>query len=129
MWGARVNLLGRQVRRNIVRHYIGRTFATLAAATLQLPIYDTQCGAKLFRLNDSCRSIFSTKFCTRWVFDVEIIARLIAARRGTQQLQAQDVIYEQPLTHWHEVKGSKLNLADPLLVSWDLIRVYWKYMR
>jgi hypothetical protein len=50
--GARIKLLGYDVRQLALRHYFGRVYATMASIVLDLPIYDTQCGAKIFKNSD-----------------------------------------------------------------------------
>jgi len=128
VFGARVNLLGREVRRKLLRHYVGRVFATAAATMLRLPIYDTQCGAKLFRVDDELRSVLAEPFISRWIFDVEMIARYLVARRGTDRPALRTSIYEHPLMRWTDVKGSKLTGGDFLTVGVDLARIWRRYL-
>lgn len=126
--GSRVQLLGRQIERRAIRHYLGRVFATVASLMLKLTVYDTQCGAKLFRVTEDIRLLFQEPFLARWIFDVEILARLIASRAGKDVPQAQDVIYEFPLLEWRDVKGSKLKYKDFLVAPLELWRIKRRYL-
>ncbi len=128
VFGARVKLLGRTIERRATRHYPGRVFATVVSEMLDLPIYDTQCGAKLFRTTPAIQALFRAPFVSSWIFDVEIIARLIAARRGTSLPDAESVIYEYPLEQWCDVRGSKLRVVDYLITARDLLRIYRAYL-
>lgn len=129
VFGSRVNLLGRSVRRNLMRHYIGRIFATAVAFVLGVGIYDTQCGAKIFRVSESFLEQLNEPFIGGWIFDVEIIAREIQARRGTNLPHVRDIIVEQPLMVWRDVKGSKLKFRDWFVVGGNLTRIWWRYLR
>ncbi len=122
--GSRVRLLGREISRRPSRHYAGRVGATLISSTLGLAVYDTQCGAKLFRTNDTLREVFATPFLSRWIFDVEIIARYVE-RLGRDAVAG--AIYELPVTRWHDVTGSKVKSHDflrALLDLWKIRRAY-----
>ena len=129
VFGSRINLLGRNVHRNLIRHYIGRVFATAAAFTLGVGVYDTQCGAKLFRVSNGFVSRLQEPFIGGWIFDVEMIAREEQARRHTDLPQVQNIIYEYPLMVWRDVAGSKLRLTDWFVVAGTLVRIYWRYLR
>ena len=116
--GSRVRLLGRRIQRSPGRHYAGRIFATLASLKLRLPVYDTQCGAKLFRVTPDTRAAFATPFSSRWIFDVEILARLTRSL-GPDAAAAR--VVEHPLTRWTDVGGSKLRLRDALVAGLQLL--------
>jgi dolichyl-phosphate beta-glucosyltransferase len=127
--GSRVKLLGRRVDRRRSRHYLGRIFATAASTILGIEVYDTQCGAKLFRVSSSINALFQQPFHSRWIFDVEIIARLIQARRGTELRQAEHVIYEYPLVEWRDIPGSKIGYSDFVRAGWEVFRIRNHYLR
>jgi len=127
--GARVRLLGRAIERRAIRHYLGRIFATATSLALGLAIYDTQCGAKLLRISPEMKSLFQQPFVTKWLFDVEIIARLIQARCGTNLPPVNAIIYEFPLHEWRDIAGSKVKLSDFVKAFFGLAMIYWKYLR
>jgi glycosyltransferase involved in cell wall biosynthesis len=124
--GARVQLLGRRIRRHAWRHYAGRLFAMAASLTLNLPVYDTQCGAKLLRATRELDAAVSTPFLTSWIFDVELIARLRAGYRADGR-HWNDVFYELPLRRWDDVQGSKLRIKHLVRVVLDLQRIWNTY--
>ena len=125
--GSRVKLLGRRIERRPTRHYVGRVFATVVSTMLNLAVYDTQCGAKLFRASPSMYAAFREPFTSRWIFDVELLARLIQSRRGKDLPQAKDMIYEFPLTEWRDVPGSKLVYGDFVRAAGDLWKIHNRY--
>jgi glycosyltransferase involved in cell wall biosynthesis len=106
--GSRVQLLGRHVERAPLRHYLGRGFASLAALVLDLPIYDTQCGAKLFRSSDVMRAAFGRPFSLNWAFDVELLLRLLEQQTQGQPIDLRRQCIEYPLEEWIDRGGSKL---------------------
>lgn len=121
--GARVRLLGKDIRRNPARHYLGRGFATAVALVLGIEIYDSQCGAKLFRATADVRRVFDEPFTSRWIFDVELLARFIQRKRAAGVTNVEALLYELPLPEWHDQKGSKLRTADFGRALLDLWRI------
>lgn len=127
--GARLKLLGRRIERSALRHYVGRVFATAASSVLRLPVYDTQCGAKLFRVDRETRALFDAPFATNWTFDVEVIARLLQARRASGGPPVENAIRELPLREWRDVPGSQVRPIDFVLSLFDLLRIWRRYLR
>lgn len=127
VFGARVRLLGRAIHRQPLRHYLGRCFATTVSMLLKLPIYDTQCGAKLFRMTPELSYVLTDPFQSRWIFDVEILARFIARHHGDPEV-VRDHIYEYPLPEWTDVAGSKVHSLDFFKAFAELFRIYQRYL-
>lgn len=112
--GSRVALLGHQIRRSPMRHYLGRIFATVASLMLGQPVYDTQCGAKVFLVSPVLEQALAEPFRTRWVFDVELLSRMFAANQSIRCL-------EVPLLEWRDVDGSKLTPRRMLAAGRELL--------
>jgi len=114
--GSRVSRLGSRVRRRAVRHFLGRVFVTVASILLKTHAYDSQCGAKVFRIAVAARC-FREPFVTRWLFDLEVLLRLRDA-----------AVLEYPLREWQDVAGSKMRvLPNVWRTLRDLLRLRAKY--
>src|SRR5712692_6647932 len=121
--GSRVKRLGSDIERNAARHYLGRIFSTFASQVLRLPVYDSQCGAKVFR-SELTGVLFGDRFITRWLFDVEMLARL---RNHLGRDVLLEAAIEVPLTAWREMGGAKLRMTDLIRVPFDLLKILSHY--
>ncbi len=120
--GSRIKILGMtDIKRKLRRHYIGRIFATIVSNMLKLPIYDTQCGAKLIKTEKAIK-IFKDSFISRWLFDVELIFRL---KKLTSQ--PENEIVEMPLKRWEDKAVSKIKATYFFIAPLDLLRIYLRY--
>ncbi len=127
--GSRVMLMGRDIRRQAWRHYLGRVFATAVSLALDLPVYDTQCGAKVFRRVDAVAEAFAAPFHSAWIFDVEVLARYLAVPVAPGAPGRQSRIYELAVATWHHVPGSKLRWTDFVRSIADLAVIRRRYPR
>ena len=126
--GARIALLGSHIERTVARHYLGRVFASVASILLAARVYDTQCGAKLFRRSPALSAALAAPFLSRWAFDVELLGRLLVGEPGVPPVPLERML-EVPLGSWRDVPGSKLRpaamvgaLKDLSLIGVDLAR-------
>ena len=120
--GSRVKRLGAKIERRVSRHVLGRIFAACATGILGFPVYDSQCGAKIFR-RDVAAILFGEPFLTRWLFDLEMLARL----RNQIGVAAMAAAREVPVVEWTEVGGSKLRLREMVGVPVELVRIRSHY--
>ena len=128
VFGSRVRLLGHAIHRQPLRHYLGRCFATVVSVLLRMPIYDSQCGAKLFRITPEFAKVLAEPFHSRWIFDVEILARFMQMHRGDSDAIARQ-IYEYPLPEWTDVAGSKVKSTDFLRAFGELATIHRRHLR
>lgn len=109
------------VRRHPLRYALGRAFAWSASTLLRMRVYDTQCGAKLFRRSSEVEALFANAFVSRWIFDVELLVRLIRQRGSARA--ARSAVHELALHAWRDVEGSKLRAVDFARAPWELLKI------
>ncbi len=124
-FGSRIQKIGSQIERKPKRHYLGRIFATCAAYILNIPIYDTQCGAKYFH-HSLIQKVFQTKFISKWLFDIELFARVII-HKGYDYFN--EAAFEKPLNQWLEKGGSKIKLSDMFQFPLELLKINRQYRK
>lgn len=121
--GSRIKKAGSLIQRSSVRHYTGRIMATIVNnLLLEIAIYDTQCGAKVFSRN-CAELIFREPFVSRWLFDIELISRL-QVHYSVDSLRK--IIYEHPLKEWREMGNSKIRFRDLMIIPYQLLIIYNK---
>jgi glycosyltransferase involved in cell wall biosynthesis len=122
--GSRVLMLGRPIERRATRHYLGRVAATLVSIALQAPVYDSQCGAKLLRNDARLDGILERPFTSRWLFDVEILARIARLEGGSPESALHRRVHEVPLPSWTDMPGSKVAGRDLAALPLELLRIW-----
>lgn len=122
IFGSRIAKLGSHIERSPVRHYTGRVFATMASIALALPVYDTQCGAKVFRVNENLAAALNTPFRSAWSFDVVLCQRLLDGAPERPGLPV-DSFLEMPLERWVDRSGSKVGMLGSLAALLDVTRL------
>ncbi len=120
VFGSRIRRMGSVIKRSALRHYIGRVVATLIGVITGLPIYDSQCGAKVFK-SSALKDILADEFQTKWLFDVELILRL-KNHLGSSLMSKK--VHEFPLDQWLEVGDSKITMTELFRIPLELFKVY-----
>jgi len=108
-----------EIRQNVVRQSMGKTFNWCIRRMTDLPFKDTQCGFKLIDRRRA-RPLFERMVVDRFAFDVEFL--FLCVQFGL-------AVREVPVV-WRNSPGSKVSmLADPLNMLWDVARVRWRFRR
>jgi glycosyltransferase involved in cell wall biosynthesis len=98
--GSRVKMMGRDIDRTFKRHLVGRMYSTFANLLIGIPVYDSQCGFKIFK-KTAYEAVKDGVNTTRFGFDMELIALMV--KRNFK-------LIEMPLRQWSDVPGAKVRL-------------------
>jgi dolichyl-phosphate beta-glucosyltransferase len=123
--GSRVQMLGKTIKRRLFRHWFSRVIATAICKVLDEPVYDTQCGAKLFTRQVS-EFLFKEKFISKWLFDVELLARF---KKEFGSASFKTCIREYPVKEWTEKPDSKMRYHYIFRILADLLKIRKHYFR
>ncbi|MFH4967280.1 glycosyltransferase [Gaetbulibacter sp. M240] len=122
-FGSRIKKIDTNIERKKYRHYIGRVIATAISYIIKIPIYDTQCGCKVFEAG-LAKTIFEEKFISKWLFDVELFCRIIETYSRSKILK---VSREIPLKRWKDTNESKVKLTYFFRIWIDLLKINNRY--
>ncbi|MBD0725028.1 glycosyl transferase family 2 [Flavobacterium sp. L1I52] len=103
-FGSRIRKIGSTINRENSRFLIGRIIATFISNILDLKVYDTQCGCKVFT-SEIAQLLFQKEFISKWLFDVELFFRMIKHFGKENALKKMSEI---PLKSWIEKGNSKV---------------------
>jgi dolichyl-phosphate beta-glucosyltransferase len=123
-FGSRFARIGSRIERQAYRHFLGRVIATFISGILKLKVYDTQCGAKLITA-PMARQVFQQPFISKWLFDVEIFARILEIY-GRDNIEGR--IIEVPLNIWIEKGDSRISPTYAFILPFDLLKI-WKHYK
>lgn len=124
-FGSRIRKIGSTIERENSRFLIGRVVATFISNILDIKVYDTQCGSKLFTKEIS-EELFQKEFISRWLFDVEIFYRMIHLFGKEKAIKK---MIEVPLKLWVEKGDSKVKLTYGFKLWFDLFEISRKYKK
>lgn len=113
LFGSRIRLLGKKIKRGAKRELSSRLFSFLVSRVGQIPAHDTQCGLKFIREN-TYRHISPHLSVKRFAFDVELALILQHFNHHTEEMPV----------NWTDIPGSKVSLVkDSLQMASDIFKI------
>lgn len=125
LFASRIQIVGSDIQRSFTRFFIGRIIATAISNILQLKVYDTQCGCKVFR-TELAMVLFESPFLSRWLFDVELFSRLLVTYGP---VAGKKLMLEIPVRRWVDQGESKVRLSYFFKLWVDLYRIRVRHRR
>lgn len=125
VFGSRIMRIGSNIERKQSRFLIGRIIATFISRILDLKVYDTQCGSKIFS-RELAAQLFKKPFISRWLFDVELFYRMKLIFGKEKALSK---MLEIPLRQWIEMGDSKVKVTYFFKLWLDLYNIDKRYQQ
>ncbi len=125
VFGSRIAKVGSTIEIDYFRFLVGRIIATFISKILQLKVYDTQCGCKVFK-GDIVPQLFKESFTSKWLFDVELFFRMYKLY-GKKEAVAK--MKEVPLDSWIDPGGSKVSFTYFFRLWIDLYKIKSRYLQ
>lgn len=119
VFASRILKIGSVIERKFSRFVFGRIIATVISNILDVKVYDTQCGCKVFQ-KELGLLLFQEPFISKWLFDVELFSRILCEYGKENALQIMDEI---PVKQWIDKGGSKVKLSYFFRLWYDLFLI------
>lgn len=116
VFASRILKIGSVVDRKFSRFFVGRIIATAISSILDIKVYDTQCGCKVFK-NEVVEMLFKKPFLSKWLFDVELFSRFLCFYGKNKALEKMDEI---PIKKWVDQGDSKVKITYFFRLWYDL---------
>lgn len=102
--GSRKQTNNNYIKTSATRLILGRIFAFYVRFVLQIKVYDTQCGCKVFRNSENLREYLQQSAVSSWLFELQYMVYLLKSKK------IQSSWIEVPLTNWVHERDSKVKL-------------------
>jgi len=124
VFASRILKIGSVVDRKFSRFLAGRIIATFISSILDIKVYDTQCGCKVFD-GEIAKIAFKNSFISKWLFDVELFSRLLKHYGKSDALAFME---EVPVKRWVDQGESKVKVTYFFKLWFDLLKI-WRFHR
>lgn len=119
VFASRILKIGSVVERRFSRFLFGRIIATFISNILNIKVYDTQCGCKVFT-SEIANLLFGKPFISKWLFDVELFSRILCHYGESEGLRMMEEI---PVKQWIDQGESKVKMAYFFRLWYDLFLI------
>ena len=107
------------------RYFVGRVLSSMVRFSLKLKIYDTQCGCKLMTSELASLS-FKDKFISSWLFDIELIWRIIISR---DRAFFREKAIEIPVKKLIDRGSSRIKISDLFSLPFEFLKIHSYYSK